>query len=108
MPDPVSHTRGPWVSFYKDKYREWHVGVPVSTGSMKVALFPDGCPTENPEADCHLIATAPDLLALAKKLAGECVECDGTGWLHNAPGEGDICPVCRDIYTVIGKAEGRP
>jgi len=67
LPDR-SHTPGPWVSFYKHKYNEWHVGVPVSSGSMKLALFPDGCPTENPESDCHLIAAAPDLLACLKEM----------------------------------------
>lgn len=65
-----SHTPGPWVSFYKHKYDEWHVGVPVSSGSMKLALFPDGCPTENPEADCRLIAAAPELLFALKAMVG--------------------------------------
>lgn len=66
--DDSRHTPGPWVSFYKDKYKEWHVGVPLSTGSMKLALFPDGCPTDNPGPDCRLIAAAPDLLAALRKL----------------------------------------
>jgi hypothetical protein len=62
----AQHSPGPWVSFYKHKYNEWHVGVPVSSGSMKLALFPDGCPTESPEGDCRLIAAAPDLLQALK------------------------------------------
>jgi hypothetical protein len=63
-----SHTPGPWVCFYKDKYKEWHVGVPLSRGSMKLALFPDGCPTDNPGADCRLIAAAPELLKALKEV----------------------------------------
>lgn len=61
-----NHTPGPWASFYKHKYDEWHVGVPMTSGSMKLALFPNGIPTDNPEADCNLIAAAPDLLAACK------------------------------------------
>lgn len=69
----ANHTPRPWVYFYKDKYKEWHVGVPIGTGSMKVALFPDGCPTENPEADCRLIAAAPEMLEALKNMVGFCV-----------------------------------
>lgn len=62
-PDAMSkHTPGPWSVFYKSKYDEWHVSVPLSTGSMKWALFDDGIRSENPEADARLIAAAPDLL----------------------------------------------
>ena len=67
-----AHTPGPWTCFYKSKYDEWHVAVPMSEGSMKWALFDDGVRSENPEADARLIAAAPDLLAacLALKAAG--------------------------------------
>jgi len=119
LPDR-SHTPGPWVSFYKHKYNEWHVGVPVSSGSMKLALFPDGCPTENPESDCRLIAAAPDLLALAKQYVAECADCGGTGrivtrsggsgWGDGGPDireEVEPCGECEDIRKVIAKAEGR-
>jgi hypothetical protein len=58
-----AHTPGPWTCFYKHKYDEWHVSVPVSEGTMKLALFDDGVRSENPEADARLIAAAPDLLA---------------------------------------------
>ena len=64
-----SHTPGPWVCFYKHKYDEWHVGVPLNSGGgMKVALFPNGCPTHYPQGDCYLIAAAPDLLAALREL----------------------------------------
>ena len=63
-------------------------------------------------ANAHLIAAAPDLLALAKQYASECSGCDGCGRtmelapdgqpLHDVP-----CPDCADIRAVIAKAEGR-
>jgi hypothetical protein len=34
---------------------------------MKLALWPDGVPTDNAEADAHLIAAAPDLLEACKR-----------------------------------------
>lgn len=58
----VKHTPGPWVAFYKAKYDEWHVSVPIAGSSMKWALFDDGIRSENPEADARLIAAAPELL----------------------------------------------
>lgn len=55
------HTPGPWSAFYKSKYDEWHVSLPVSGSSMKLALCPDGIQSENREADAHLIAAAPEM-----------------------------------------------
>ncbi len=49
-------TPGDWRSFCKSKYDEWHVSVPMSSGSSRWALFDDGVRTENPEADAGLIA----------------------------------------------------
>lgn len=49
-------TPGPWSSFYKSKYDEWHVSIPVADSSMKWALFDDGIRTERPEADARYIA----------------------------------------------------
>jgi hypothetical protein len=64
----AEHTPGPWTAFYKHKYQEWHVSVPMQSGGMLLGLFPDGVPTENPEADAHLIAAAPELLAALEKI----------------------------------------
>jgi hypothetical protein len=58
----AQHTPGPWEAFYKSKYGEWHVSVPIAGSNMKWAIFDDGIRTENPEADARLIAAAPDLL----------------------------------------------
>ncbi len=76
-----SHTPGPWTAFYKSKYDEWHVSVPMSEGSMKWALFDDGIRSENPEADAHLIAAAPDLLVALQGLlaAVQSSVCEGSG-----------------------------
>ncbi len=64
-----AHTPGPWTAFHKHKYDEWRVSVPIGdASSMKLALFPDGIPTPNPEADARLIAAAPDLLEALKEL----------------------------------------
>jgi hypothetical protein len=60
------HTPGPWEVFYKAKYDEWHVSVPMSEGNMRWGLFDDGVRSENPEADARLIAAAPELLEALK------------------------------------------
>lgn len=49
-------TPGPWDAFHKHKYDEWHVSVPLPRGTMRLALFTDGCPTERPQADAEYIA----------------------------------------------------
>ena len=63
------HTPGPWTYFYKHKYDEHHVSLPLAGQTMKLALFEDGCPSERPEADARLIAAAPDLLAACMEVA---------------------------------------
>jgi hypothetical protein len=102
LAEKVSHTPGPWVSFYKDKYKEWHVGVPVSSGSMKLALFPDGCPTENPGPDCRLIAAAPDMLAALKAM--DVALCDGFDTQSTRMAGRKAVIAAR---AAIAKAEGR-
>ena len=62
-------------------------------------------------ADAHLIASAPDLLALAKRYASECARCGGTGTIECVPFDNGIsstvaCNDCSDIRAVIEKAEG--
>lgn len=63
MSETAKHTPGPWTAFYKPKYDEWHVSLPMSDCGMKLALAPDGIQSENRMADAHLIAAAPDMLA---------------------------------------------
>ena len=59
----MRHTPGPWVCFYKHKYDEWHVSVPILHSATKWALFDDGVCSDNPEADARIISAAPDMLA---------------------------------------------
>lgn len=63
------------------------------------------------EANANLIAAAPELLAFARKIASECVECGGSSekirGTSPAPEDeyAEACPECADIWTVIDKAE---
>lgn len=57
----MSYTPGPWEAFYKRKYDEWHVSVPMEDSSMRLGLFADGVKTTCPKADAYLIAAAPEL-----------------------------------------------
>ena len=58
-------------------------------------------------ADAHLIASAPELLALAKRYASECSGCDGQGNSKLSALHPEECQDCADIRAVIAKAEGR-
>jgi len=64
----AQHTPGPWEAFFKHKYDEWHVSIPMSDGGMRWALFDDGVRSENPEGDARLIAAAPELLAALRAM----------------------------------------
>lgn len=62
----MAATPGPWVAFHKHKYDEWHVSVPISGESMRLALFPDGIPTgDKAEYDAQYIARANPQAVLA-------------------------------------------
>lgn len=63
-------TLGPWFYFYKRKYDEHHVSLPLHGQTMRLQLFDNGCTTENAEADARLIAAAPDMLAALLRIAG--------------------------------------
>ena len=63
------------------------------------------------EPNARLIASAPELLALAKRYASECPKCGGTGGIlvtiNDGVPERDDCDACADIRLVVEKAEGR-
>ena len=67
-------TPRPWQAFYKRKYNEYHVSVPAGDGTgMSIAMFPDGCPTGEPDAEfiAHSRTDVPALLAEVERLKGE-------------------------------------
>lgn len=63
-------TPGDRVAFYKHKYDEWNVSLPIEGSTMRWALFDDGIRTERPEADAKFIAAAsPDVVASLARIA---------------------------------------
>jgi hypothetical protein len=107
----AKHTPAPWTAFYKPKYDEWHVSLPMSDSGMKLALAPDGIQSENREADAHLIAAAPDMLA-ALRSARSTLDRLYEGFLHNSEAgceawdDASGFEVGRQLDAVIAKAEG--
>lgn len=95
------HTPGPWTCFFKHKYNEWHVAIPLPNSSIRLALFDDGVPGENPEADARLIAAAPELLEALKDLLS-----DTQHSTHDC-GDEEWCPVIK-ARAAIAKAQGSP
>jgi hypothetical protein len=105
-------TPGPWKAFYKAKYDEWHISLPVDGSAMRAALFADGIPAINHESDreanAHLIAAAPDMLETLEQIKeprdryGNCAAC---GYRREAGHD----PTCwwLKVQEVIAKAEGR-
>tara|TARA_R110000868_G_scaffold117383_1_gene311867 strand:+ start:149 stop:466 length:318 start_codon:yes stop_codon:yes gene_type:complete len=95
----TTHTPGPWNAFYKNKYNEWHVSVPMPHGTMKLGLFDNGIPSDNPEADARLIAAAPELLEALK---------EALPWIGGIANEnGSAQDAYRAAVLAIAKAEGK-
>ena len=108
--EKVAHTPGPWRATRHSSI----VGTAVMANRGIVVASVLGSP-EVCQANARLIAAAPDLLALAKRYASECSECEGTGvklvWAENADhndawDHSEPCEACADIRAVIEKAEG--
>jgi hypothetical protein len=98
----VSHTPGPWkVDYsYRSKYpfgisraAEPHTMVLVSRSFSRRT-------TAEAEANAHLIAAAPDLLARVKARFGNC-DC------HDAARGIAVCDDCQADRAAIAKAEGK-
>jgi hypothetical protein len=66
-------TLGPWNYFPKPKYKEFHVSLPIEGYGMRYALFPDGCPTGQHDAEfiAHSRQDIPDLLDEIERLTRE-------------------------------------
>jgi len=88
----TSHTPGPWEVF------ESHTGIYILDSAEQAAV----CKLEwclEAEANARLIASAPELLAVLKRLCSTfCACCDGTprNWTE-----------WREARDTIAKAEGR-
>lgn len=137
-PAVTAHTPGPWRAFKAGPNPWWIVqyggGTPrggrdvADVESGEVAVWNDRKRPEAVQANAHLIAAAPDLLALAKQYLSECSGCDGTGIMPVCCGHGNVqtdsrgesvglaccgnvtptpCVDCADIRQIIDKAEGR-
>ena len=122
--EKVGATPGPWVAQESEHGEYPHVYRPerIDKDGLKYwaecicVVYPgdrDDDRVHHPgaSANAHLIASAPDLLALAKRYASECSGCDGQGLIgvqcSDGPFEDFPCEDCADIRAVIAKAEGR-
>lgn len=61
----LAATPGPWDYFFKHKYNEHHVSLPIEGSGMRRALFQSGCKTDRPVEDAQFIAAANPAAVLA-------------------------------------------
>lgn len=110
-------TPGPWMV---NKYGSVGAG---QYGTLPIVAAME--PLEGPDrkygdhhANARLIASAPDLLKLAREYASACINCHGHGFTvgdDGVSGRGPDdreptrydCEECEEIRAVIAKAEGR-
>jgi hypothetical protein len=121
--EKVAHTPGPWVAQASEHGEYPHVYRPerIDKDGLKYwdericVVYPSDADDERvhhpvASANARLIASAPELLALAKRYASDCAKCDGEGHLLVTFNEGcaeyEECPACADIRATIAKAEG--
>ena len=122
--EKVAFTPGPWVAKESEHGEYPHVYRPerIDKEGLKYwaesiclvyANDADDDRVHHPiaSANARLIASAPDLLAIAKRYASECARCGGTGTIECVPFDNGIsstvaCNDCSDIRAVIEKAEG--
>ena len=100
--EKVAHTPGPWRATPHSSIVG--TGIVANRGIVVASVLgvPEVC-----QANAHLIASAPDLLALAKRYARECGTCEGRGFCIEPIDHEEIdCNDCADIRAVIAKAEG--
>lgn len=82
------------------KRRHWAIG-DLDTRQGIAIVFGDD------DSHARLIETGPEMLALVRRYASECIECNGTGFrkTHPAGATGD-CFECADIRALIAKVKG--
>ncbi len=106
----MKHTPGPWLVRPDEA-----IAIRAEDGSLLATLgwsngrhFAKGRRDANEVyANAHLIAAAPELLAMVRHYASDCAECDGTGFkFPGTPILDHACEDCADIRALIDKAEG--
>ena len=121
--EKAAHTPGPWVAQASEHGEYPHVYRPERSDKDGLkywaericVVYPSDADDDRvhhpvASANARLIASAPDLLALAKRYASECSKCGGTGRILVTVNAGvpeyDDCDACAYIRAVIEKAEG--
>lgn len=115
MTTGTEHTPGPWRLQHTARDC-MHIFVDAPVGVKILATVECGFkePFESQQtANAILMLHAPELLALARKYASECIECGGSAEGirgHGSEPEDEYsepCEACAHIWAVINKAEGR-
>ena len=118
--EKVAHTPGPWVAQASEHGEYPHVYRPERIDKDGLKYWAERICVVHPSdadddrvhhpiasANARLIASAPDLLALAKRYARECGTCEGRGFCIEPIDHEEIdCNDCADIRKIIEKAEG--
>lgn len=89
------HSTGPWSLERLPGYGDWDVWINVRAGTVPVIV----CEAIRVEADAHLIAAAPELLAALRALVDDC-----TGGMGTMNPRGFVLDAAR---AALAKAEGR-
>jgi hypothetical protein len=125
----ISYTPGPWDAdaVMSDRPHDIVLGYQIEGAGHPLLIAsvyadekqerrqPGYISAEQADANARLIAAAPDLLELAKRLAEECAECRGKGFVFGDDGitgfgpddrepTREDCADCADIREVIAKA----
>lgn len=94
MPATSKHTPGPWVPDQLGERRH----ILTKSGYVVAAISPLYAYKKSHEANAALIAAAPDMLAMLKKVAAA---------EDRMPGNNPIAGLADEIRALIAKAEGR-
>ena len=107
----MSHTPGPWTT--RELSGDDHRGMGwIEADGRDISPYGDAALwMEQNRANGTLMAAAPDLLAIAREYASQCVNCNGSAEIIKNDRGGDPiddraepCPACKDIWGVIDRA----
>lgn len=103
-----------WQWYWRSEDGEANCGVfcePTKGHAYSICRAPRYEIKETWEKHAKLIAAAPKMLAMLRRYASECAECDGTGQVRsfNPARQGhqhhaEDCVSCADIRALISKA----